>query len=239
MSETPEPTTDAAPEVPPVRPAPLLKLAVFAAVFVGTLWALKAAGVIQGGPVVRAGKSTSPLEPGTVEVDENGNPVIHLVPRYGEIPAFSLLEAEGREVSREDLKGKVWVASFLFTHCASTCPAMADRNRILQGTLPEGALLVSVSVDPTRDTPEVLAEWGKLHQRDPERWWLLTGEWEKISELATKGFYLGGDEPLLHSTRFALVDQVGALRGYYDSREEPQMAKLVRDVNLVLAEDSL
>ncbi|NUP88723.1 MAG: SCO family protein [Candidatus Sumerlaeia bacterium] len=165
-----------------------------------------------------------------------GSEVQTLLPRIHEVPDFKLVESDGSPFSLARLKGKVWIASFLFTHCASTCPAMALKIQMLQTALPEGVLIVSFSADPVRDTPEVLTKWGEFQNRKKERWLLGTGEWDEISRLAEKGFYLGGKEPLLHSSRFALVDQHGNLRGYYDSQNEAEMTKLISDVSFLLYE---
>ncbi len=231
MSE-PEAPPEQAPEMPepPRTPGPgsATKLFVFAVVFGVTLAALVQVGLIDPGRALGPGSQ--------VGTSQGFGEVVDLVPRYGKVPDFRLIESSGDPVGLETLSGKVWIASFLFTRCAATCPAMADRNRILQNVLPEGTQLVSISVDPTRDTPEVLRDYAKFYQRVPGKWLLLTGEWKTISDLAQKGFYLAGEDPLLHSTRFALVDQLGNLRGYYDSKSEEEMANLVRDVSLVLAE---
>lgn len=159
-----------------------------------------------------------------------------LVPHYGNLPDFSLIEADESPVDLARLRGRVWVATFVFTRCSASCPAMAERNRILQRTLPEGSLLVSFSVDPQRDTPAALRDYGFLHQRDASRWLLVTGPWKAIQALAQKGFYLSASQPGEHSQRFVLVDQQGGIRGFYEYDDEAQMTKLVRDVNLVLAE---
>lgn len=164
------------------------------------------------------------------------HPTRELVPTFGVVPDFTLMEAGGNSLTRDGLRGQIWVASFLFTSCAATCPAMAARNRILQTTLPPEVKLVSISVDPDRDTPEVLYEWGKRYERDPSRWLLATGDFLHIRKLMIEGFHLQGDDPFNHSNGFALVDGQGFLRGYYDSLVEEDMARLVRDTSLVLAE---
>lgn len=216
-----------------------LKVLAGVAAFVATLYGLVLGGLLprsalpwMAGPDVQVGKGPGLADVGRVD----GEGVVHLVPRFHQIPAFDLVESSGQRFTNETLKGKVWIASFIFTHCASTCPGMTYKTQAMQKTLPEGVVLVSVSVDPTRDTPEVLSEYAAFNHRVDGKWFLLTGKWEAISELAMKGFYLGGDSPLLHSTRFALVDAEGWLRGYYDSKEESEMAKLLTDVALVLAE---
>lgn len=174
--------------------------------------------------------------PGAAEAPPAPAPLEEAIPVLHPIPAFALVADDGSPLTNETLKGTVWVASFLFTSCAAACPAMVSKIQVLQRVFPEGVTLVSISVDPDHDTPEVLSTYASFHHRVPGKWLLATGPWEAISELAEKGFYLAGGERRMHSPRLALVDRAGRLRGYYDSREEEPMTRLIRDVSLVLAE---
>jgi protein SCO1/2 len=172
-----------------------------------------------------------PSSEGGIEDPFGGKiPVLH------DLPDFSLVRDDGSSLTKKDLLGKVWLASFLFTSCPDVCPAMVGKIQMLQQTLPEGTLQVSVTVDPDRDRPDALARYAKFNHRIPGKWILATGEWQAISDLALKGFYLGGGERKLHSPRFALVDRLGRLRGYYDSRSGNEMTKVLKDVAEVLAE---
>lgn len=167
---------------------------------------------------------------GLQAADPDAIPVLH------QIPDFKLVDDTGKVFTQEDLKGKAFVISFIFSSCAAACPAIVSHIQVLQGSLPEGAHMVSFTVDPDVDTPERLHRYAKQNHRVPGRWTLVTGEWNRLSDLAQKGFYLGGIQKKVHSPRFALVDPYGRLRGYYDSRESAEMAKLVRDIPKVLAE---
>ncbi|HJT78167.1 MAG TPA: DUF420 domain-containing protein, partial [Gemmataceae bacterium] len=140
--------------------------------------------------------------------------------------------SSGRTVTRHDLEGKVWVASFIFTRCRSTCPQISATLLRLQAQLAKeharDVLLVSFSVDPQHDTPAVLRAFAEQHQADPNRWLFLTGDRDKMYDLIQKGFHLGVQEAegaekkpgfeYIHSTRLALVDQKGIIRGYFDGR---------------------
>ena len=114
------------------------------------------------------------------------------LPVYGELPAFSLVNRDGRTIRLEDLEGRPWVADFIFTRCPASCPMMSARMARLERSLPEDldALLVSISVDPEHDTPEVLERYAEKHQA-PERWLFLTGEREDVRKLSVEGFKLG------------------------------------------------
>jgi cytochrome oxidase Cu insertion factor (SCO1/SenC/PrrC family) len=160
---------------------------------------------------------------------------------YGQVPEFSLTDQEGETVTRGDLAGKVWIADFIFTNCAGTCPMITETMSRLQRALPKEVHLVSFSVDPARDTPEVLAEYAKKTSADRERWHFLTGDKNTLYDLSIKGFKLALDEttgtevePITHSTRLVLVDQEGKIRGYYGGTDEEDMKRLFTDATDLL-----
>jgi cytochrome oxidase Cu insertion factor (SCO1/SenC/PrrC family) len=158
----------------------------------------------------------------------------------GEVPDFSLQERNGGTVGLADLKDHVWVANFVFTHCAGPCPLLTSRMAVLEkrlGELPD-VRLVSFTVDPERDTPEVLRDYAKSYGAG-ERWFFLTGEKPALYELIMDGFKLGIDDgsavtagapgpgTITHSVRFVLVDRHGRIRGYYDGTEPGLPDKLL------------
>lgn len=160
---------------------------------------------------------------------------------YGSVPEFSLTDQNGKTVTRGDLDGKVWIADFIFTNCAGTCPMLTETMIRLQRALPKEVHLVSFSVDPGRDTPEVLAAYAAKAETDKNRWHFLTGEKEKLYDLSIKGFKLALDdtggtdaEPITHSTRLVLVDREGKIRGYYGGTDEEEMKKLFFDAMKLL-----
>ena len=160
-------------------------------------------------------------------------------PVLGQVPAFSLTNRDGRAVGLADLAGAPWVADFIFTRCPASCPVMTARMAKLNRELPEdlGVRMVSLTVDPDHDTPEVLQKYAASFKA-PERWLFLTGNKEALFRLSKEGFKLGVEvntqtdsiEPILHSTRFVLVDGLGRIRGYYDGFDEESMAKLKQDL---------
>jgi cytochrome oxidase Cu insertion factor (SCO1/SenC/PrrC family) len=167
-------------------------------------------------------------------------------PVFDPVPAFSLTNRDGRAVRLQDLKGKPWIADFVFTRCPASCPLMTARMAKLNRELPDDVdvRLVSFSVDPEHDTPQVLQRYAESYKA-PARWLFLTGGKDEIYRLSRQGFKLGIDippppapgapapEPILHSTRFVLVDGQGRIRGYYDGFDEESMKKLVRDLEAV------
>ena len=113
---------------------------------------------------------------------------------------------------------------------------MTQEMRKLQDALPPEIRLVSFTVDPTRDTPRVLAAYAQEHAATNERWLFLTGDKQALYDLCVKGFKLPLDaenrtpsEPITHSTRFVLVDKQGEIRGYYSGTEEDELKRLAMD----------
>lgn len=160
---------------------------------------------------------------------------------YGEIPDFVLTAQTGEEFRSGSLKGKVWVADFIFTNCTGPCPRMSSQMRQVQraaNDLPD-VRLVSFTVDPARDTPEVLAAYARRFRAEPDRWYFLTGPREILHQLKREAFKLGEvDGSLNHSTYFVLVDQQSRVRGYYGTSEGKSLQQLVADVKRLLEESS-
>ena len=158
------------------------------------------------------------------------------LPHYGAVNDFTLIERSNRTVSLKDFRGRIWVADFIFTHCPGQCPMMSREMEHLQQKLPSLITLVSFTVDPQRDTPEVLADYAKIYKADPSRWLFLTGDKEILTRVAT-GFYMNGiEDPNLHSIRFALVDSYSQIRGYYDASDSGAMRQLSSDAAALLTE---
>lgn len=163
------------------------------------------------------------------------------IPTYSAVPDFSLTERSNRTINRKDLDGKVWVADFIFTHCGGICPAMSSNMEKLQTLLPKEVMLVSFSVDPANDTPDVLSEYAQRYNADPARWLFLTGDPAALQKLSINGFKLALDatsgteaEPITHSSRFALVDRQGNIRGYYGMEDADTLDRIAADVKNLL-----
>jgi protein SCO1/2 len=151
-------------------------------------------------------------------------------PVIGHVPEFALVDSSGRPFGSAQLKGQVFIVSFFFTSCRSICPAIMHGMAKLQAGLDErgirGIRLVSISVDPEHDTPEVLRAYGKDLGVKPERWALLTGDPETIRAVVVDGFKtpLQRDRAtpaspiaIAHTGKVVLVDGSGGIRGYYDA----------------------
>ncbi len=169
-------------------------------------------------------------------------------PVIKEVPAFAFTHHDGTTVSREDLGGEPWIADFIFTRCAAICPRMTSQmGRVAEALGPGSAVqIASFSVDPEHDTPQVLADYAAKHGAG-DGWYFLTGDKESIYSLCREGFMLGveasapadlatGDDPIIHSNRFVLVDRRSRIRGYYDPFDEAELERLLREVRMVLKE---
>jgi protein SCO1/2 len=165
------------------------------------------------------------------------------LPILGEVPDFSLLSSDGTAITARDLEGAPWVANFIFTTCAGVCPLMSAQMARLQEELPDDSpvRLLSITVDPVRDTPEALQAYAERFNARPERWLFVTGEPQQIYALAKDGFHLGAGElpdydpdrddgPFFHSSRLALVDAQRRIRGYYEGAESAQVDRLQKDL---------
>ena len=155
------------------------------------------------------------------------------LPVYGQVPAFVLTAQQGKEFRSQELDGKVWVADFIYTSCEGPCPRMSALMRRIQEEtrdLPQ-VRLVSFTVDPARDTPEVMAAYARHYQAIPGRWFFLTGARDDLQQLYRHAFLLGDvDGTLVHSTRFVLVDGRGRIRGFYGTSDVEDIARLTADL---------
>jgi protein SCO1/2 len=167
------------------------------------------------------------------------------LPRLAAVPPFDVVSEQGTPVTRASYAGKVWIADFIFTNCGGICPVMTSRMKALAAELKDepNVRFVSFSVDPDRDTVDVLARYAKEAGADPSRWSFLRTDRDRIRALAREGFKLpvedadpNAGEPILHSSRFVLVDATGTIRGWYDSEDAGKRNLLVRDARRLAAD---
>ena len=165
------------------------------------------------------------------------------VSSYGPVPGFQISNQNGQPFGSAQLAGKIWIADFIYTTCPGPCPMISSRMSELQKPLEKTDVrLVSFSVDPQKDTPEVLRRYAEKLQAEPGRWDFLTGPKSAIYKISHDGFKLavsdGSDVQGIpvHSTRMVLVDRHGQIRGYYDATEPEAITKLLADTNHLLRE---
>ena len=162
---------------------------------------------------------------------------------YGVLPSFELVNQDAQPFGSEQLAGKIWIADFIFTSCPGPCPIISTRMSELQRPLEKTDVhFVSFTVDPDKDTPEVLREYAEKLHAQPKRWDFLTGSRDAIYALTRDGFKLavsdGSEESGMpvHSTRVVLVDRRGTIRGYYDALAPDAVTKLLADANHLFRE---
>lgn len=150
----------------------------------------------------------------------------------------------GQHVSLDDLKGKIIVLDFFFTHCPSLCPRLAVAMKKLQNSFPNQDSIVqflSISIDPQHDSVTQLRNWAKKFNVDPDSWWLLTGNRDSIynfalHEVKASVADVGIDTAFIHSSKFFLLDKHRVVRGWFDGLDTVAQARLVRDIPLLMLE---
>ncbi len=165
------------------------------------------------------------------------------LPIYARLPAWELTDQDGHAFGAAQLRGRVWVADFMFTSCPSICPELTRHLGAVQtrtASLGDRLHIVSISVDPVVDTPARLTEYAHRHGADPARWHFVTGTAPALQHLAADGFRTAlGEVPtsaegrpetfnILHSARVMLIDGDGRMRGVYRTDGEG-MSDLLRD----------
>ncbi len=170
---------------------------------------------------------------------------------YRTVPPFTLTERNGKPFdSVAALKGKIWLANFFFTACPGPCLKMNGRMQELQDSLLRDhadVRLVSFSIAPEMDTPEVLSKYAKKFHASPDKWSFLTGDHDVIYGLARTAFMLptvdnqGKPHPadegdFIHSEKIALVDRQGVVRKYFDSTSPEILQQVLTAVGDLLRE---
>uniref|UniRef100_A0A7C2NVU3 SCO family protein n=1 Tax=Schlesneria paludicola TaxID=360056 RepID=A0A7C2NVU3_9PLAN len=154
---------------------------------------------------------------------------------------FSFTNCDGTTVTKADLLGRPWAICFVFTKCLGPCPTVTRQLRNLQDRLRDYDIrLVTLTVDPARDTPEVLANYAKLNGADLSRWYFLSGDQAATYGLIHRSFRMpvqelqGADRKegfeIIHSTNVMLVDRTGVVRGKYNAAKDEEMAALRREL---------
>ncbi len=156
---------------------------------------------------------------------------------------FPGVASSGRAMRTSELLGRFAVVDFVFTNCGGPCPMMTDRMARLQPALrgADDVRLVSFTVDPERDTPEVLAKYAADHGADPARWIFVRCERPVLVQVAYDRLRMVKDpnSVVLHSQKFALLDRLGRLRGLYDPLDDAKwMQKLLADLETLRREPS-
>lgn len=161
-----------------------------------------------------------------------------------EVTDFEFTTQDKESLSLEDLKGEWWIADFIFTNCTTVCLPMTSNMAKLQDKMKDEELdaqLVSFSVDPEYDTPEVLKAYAKSYQADLDNWTFLTGyDFQTIKDLSVKSFMSAlekppeGSDQVMHGTRFYLVNPEGEVVKNYKGVESESIEQIIKDLKIVL-----
>ncbi len=165
--------------------------------------------------------------------------------KYHTIGDFSLTNQNGKTVTQNDYKDKIYIADFFFTTCPTICPIMTDNMVRLQEILKEetDVLLLSHSVTPEIDSVSVLKAYAEKKGVDDAKWNMLTGDKKQIYDLARKSYLVAKDEPysgnydMIHTENFVLVDTKKRIRGYYDGTNWEEMEELLKDLAILQMEE--
>ncbi len=159
------------------------------------------------------------------------------------IPEFKAVDHTGKAFTHKDVQGDLWLADLIFTRCNTVCPPMTANLSKVQKDLKEQGVdikIVSFSVDPEYDKPEILTEYAKKYQADLSNWYFLTGytydEINQFTQTAFKGVLTKSKGPspevpimINHSTRYYLIDGEGKVRKFYDGLQ-PDSKKIAEDI---------
>ena len=165
---------------------------------------------------------------------------------YHTIPDFKLTNQYNQEISKLDFGKKIIVVDFFFTSCPSICPKMSAQLARVQNEMirDDEVIILSFTIDPTRDSVAVLKAYGEEYGAVPGKWHFLTGDKDEIYDLAANGFKLsahpeGGEashDGFVHSERFVLIDPDWNIRGYYNGTDERDVNFMMGDIALLLKE---
>jgi cytochrome oxidase Cu insertion factor (SCO1/SenC/PrrC family) len=167
---------------------------------------------------------------------------------FGEVDDFSMVDQAGGSVTHAHLLGRPWVAATIFTTCTGPCPRVSASMRDMQSRLADVDMrLVSISVDPDYDTPEVLARYAEKFDADPERWMHLTGVREDVYTFIMSSLRTAVDrapeeeairgQHVTHDSRLVAVDRHGRVRGYYASDSRSELDRLEARIRFLADEE--
>lgn len=163
---------------------------------------------------------------------------------FHQIPAFSLTDQHGETVTQAAMDSQITIVNFFFASCTGICPRLSESMKRVDETLPaEGILLLSHSVTPQTDTPEVLAEFAHNKGLNSDRWHLLTGDQQVIYSLGRSAYFveedLGEEKDLtefLHTENIVLIDGDRHIRGIYNGLNTGSVTQLIADVQTLQGE---
>ncbi|WP_308991606.1 SCO family protein [Mariniflexile litorale] len=164
--------------------------------------------------------------------------------KYHKIADFKLINQNGKTITQNDYKNKIYVADFFFTTCQTICPIMTNHMAQIQKEIlnDDEVLLLSHTVTPKIDTVAQLKRYALEKGVDDAKWNLVTGDKKQIYELARKSYLAvkdfgdGGDFDMIHTENFMLIDKKRQIRGFYDGTDSEAIQKLLEDIEILKEE---
>ena len=165
------------------------------------------------------------------------------VKKYHTIADFSLVNQNGKTITQEDYRDKIYIADFFFTTCPTICPIMTKNMAAIQDVIleDEEVLLLSHSVTPVIDSVAQLKKYALEKGVNDAKWNLVTGDKKQIYELARKSYLAvksdgdGGPYDMIHTENFILVDKERRIRGTYDGTNAEEIEELLADLKVLKA----
>lgn len=185
-------------------------------------------------------KKTLPIyQPANVNVELVDNSIQH-ISKYHKINDFSLTNQNGETVTQDTYKGKIYVADFFFTTCATICPIMTKNMADIQKEIldDEDIMLLSHSVTPQIDSVAQLKRYAIEKGVNDQKWNLVTGDKKQIYDLARKSYLAvksqgDNDYGMVHTENFMLIDKERRIRGFYDGTKDEDIEKLLEDIEIL------
>ncbi len=174
----------------------------------------------------------------------DGKEIIDTV--YFQIPDFSFINQDSQAVTPADFQNQIYVADFFFTSCPTICPIMKTQMLRLHQHFKNNTevKILSHTIDPRHDTVALLKDYATRLQVDTKQWSFVTGDKDKIYEIAEKAYFVSAKEDaneaggFIHSGAFVLIDKQRRIRGYYDGTKADKVDLLMKDMELLLKEES-
>ena len=166
--------------------------------------------------------------------------------KYHKIADFSLINQNGKTITQNDYKDKIYVADFFFTTCQTICPIMTTNMADIQNEIlnDDDVMLLSHSVTPKIDSVQQLKRYAIEKGVNDAKWNLVTGDKKQIYELARKSYLAvkrdgNGDEyDMIHTENFMLIDKKRQIRGFYDGTNKEDISRLLDDIKILKNEPS-
>jgi protein SCO1 len=154
---------------------------------------------------------------------------------------FSFVNQDGKTITNNDVKGKIYVVEYFFTTCLGICPKMNENMKQVFAAYKgdNKVMILSHTVDPMKDTPQALKAYAQRFGADGTQWVFLTGDKKKLYDMARYSYLISAeddtagvsiDKDFIHDNHYVLVDGFGRVRGFYDGLDQAAIKKLITDI---------